>query len=386
MRPPRSRRAEQVPVEAFLDPTPNRRQRRPSKAKQRRRRRRTIVMLVVLALFAVAVTATVMSLRSMLNLDAVQDYSGPGEGQVTFTVPQGAGPIAIGSALEEEGVVATSKVFLKTLQSDADGRVIQPGQYDLKLKMSSKDAVAALLGTEGGKVHYAAISSNLRQGEALGVLSDATGIARSEFDELAKNPSQFGIPKKAPSLEGYLSPGEYRFPVDVTAKQVIKELVDKRLKELKAAGIADPNEQYRILTIASIIEAEAGKADYSTVAGAIMNRLNGRNQETFGLVQSDATVTYGLNRKSYELTEEEKADKSNPYNTYAREGLPVGPIGSPGEAAIEAAANPKKVPFFYWVTVNLDSGETKFSRTLAEHNRYVAEYRSWCEANAGRCQ
>ena len=106
----------------------------------------------------------------------------------------------------------------------------------------------------------------------------------------------------------------------------------------------------------------------------------------FPLQIGGAFVTYGLGRKGYDITPEEKADKDNPYNTYAHTGLPVGPINSPGGPAIDAAANPDDVPYYYWVTVNLDTGETKFSETLEEHNAYTKEYLKWCsEQDEGRC-
>ena len=89
--------------------------------------------------------------------------------------------------------------------------------------------------------------------------------------------------------------------------------------------------------------------------------------------------------KSSTFTEEEKADKSNTYNTYANTGLPAGPIGSPGKTAIDAAAKPTPNDYLYWVTINLDTKETKFSKTLDEHNRYVEQYNAWCTANVGRC-
>jgi UPF0755 protein len=139
------------------------------------------------------------------------------------------------------------------------------------------------------------------------------------------------------------------------------------------------------VTVASIVQAEGGQAEYKDVAGAIYNRLKPTNTETSGLIQSDATVTYGLGKKTFHIDEAEKADKSNPYNTYAIQGLPAGPIGSPGKTAIDAAAKPNDNDYLYWVTINLDTKETKFSKTLAEHNGYVEQYNAWCEANPGRC-
>ncbi|WP_026552171.1 endolytic transglycosylase MltG [Arthrobacter sp. H20] len=374
------------PVEQFFDAgSSQRRNRRPSKAKQRRRRRRTVVMLVVVLAFVGVVVAVSLMLRDLLGLDDITDYAGPGEGSVVFTVSDGAGPLAIGTGLQAEDIVADGAEFVSALQQVADGREVQPGEYELSYQMSSEGAALALLDVEANQVHYAAVAQGLRQGETLDILAESTTIPREEFDELAADPTQFGLPEEATSLEGYLAPGEYRFDVDATATEMIQIMVDASFALLEDAGVTDPEEQFRILTIGSIIEAEAGEADYGAVSGAIENRLQEDNTETNGLIQSDATVTYGLDRRSFDFTEEERGDESNPYNTFANPGLPVGPIGSPGAEAIDAAVNPADVPFYYWVTVDLDTGETKFSETLAEHAVYVAEYQAWCADNPGRC-
>ena len=375
------------PVEEFFDEEQGtRRSLRPSREKQRRRRRRTIVMLVVLVFFAGVVFGLTMFLRDLLGMNEIKDYEGAGTGSVSFTVAEGDGPMVIGTKLETADIVATSKEFVNAFAEESAGREIQPGSYEMKQQMSSSAALDALLGEKGAAVHYAAIARDLRQNEVFDILTESTGIPRTEFEALAKDPAAFGLPPAAVSLEGYLHPGEYRFPLEQDATSIVTEMVDNTFATLEEAGITDPAEQYRILTKASIIQAEAGEADYATVAGSIQNRLRADNVETSGLIQSDATVTYGLNRKSYDLTPEEKADKSNPYNTYANPGLPVGPIGSPSKEAIDAAANPADVPYYYWVTVNLDTGQTEFSSTLAEHAKYVLQYQEWCgKQEPGRC-
>lgn len=365
---------------------PSGRPRRPLTARQRRRRRANIILLTVLGVFAVGLVGLVLVLQNLLGMHAPKDFAGPGGKAVTFTVEQGAGPIAIAAALTEQDIVASDKLFLDELANQSKGREIQPGNYTLKQGMPAKAAAEALLADAGAKVAYAAINRTLRQNEAFQALSEGTHIPVSDFEALAADPQALGLPKQAHNLEGYLFPGEYRFPLDATAEDVLKQMVANTTSRLEKDGITDPAEQFRVLTIASIVEAEAGEADYPTVAGAIMNRLNPDNKETAGLIQSDATVTYGLNRKSYDITPEEKADASNKYNTYAHPGLPAGPINSPGGPAIDAAANPKNVPYYYWVTVNLDTGETKFSKTLAEHEAYTKEYQQWCAGQkAGRC-
>ncbi len=376
------------PVEEFFAaqqaPRPARK-RQPSKAKQRRRLRRTVIMLVVLMLFAGTVYGAALMLRDFLGLNDITDYAGPGSEVTVFTVPEGAGALAIGTGLQSADIVADSAVFVEALGAIAGGREVQPGEYEMRLQMSSAGAAEALLGEDPSLVSYAAVARDLRQGEVFDILSTSTKIPRAEFDALAADPTQFGLPPQALSLEGYLHPAEYRFDVEATATDIITELVTATTDRLTQDGVTDPDEQYRILTIASIVQAEAGEGDYATVAGAINNRLTPGNTETNGLLQSDATVAYGLGKRTYQLTPEEKADTSNPYNTFANPGLPKGPIGSPSDEAIDATVNPADVPFYFWVTVDLDTKETKFSETYAEHLRYVAEYDAWCGANPGRC-
>ena len=376
------------PVEDFFvaqDERPGRGKRQPSKAKQRRRVRRTVIMLVVLMLFAGTVFGVALMLRDLLGINEVTDYAGPGGEETVFTVPEGAGALAIGNGLESADVVADSTTFVEALSAIADGREVQPGEYEMRLQMSSAEAAEALLGEDPTIVSYAAIARDLRQNEVFDILSDSTGIPREDFEALAADPAQFGLPSQALSLEGYLHPGEYRFDVDATATEIITEMVTATIDRLDQDGVTDPDEQYEILTVASIVQAEAQEGDYATVAGSIYNRLTPGNTETNGFVQSDASVTYGLGTRTYQLTPEEKTDTSNPYNTYANPGLPKGPIGSPSDEAIDAAVNSADVPFYFWVTVDLDTGETKFSETYAEHLRYVAEYDAWCADNPGRC-
>ncbi|WP_241521641.1 endolytic transglycosylase MltG [Arthrobacter pityocampae] len=360
--------------------------RTPSEAKRRRRIRRTVVLLVVLALFAGTVYGAALMLRDVLGLNDVKDYAGPGGEETVFTVSEGAGALAIGTGLETADIVADSVTFVEALGAIADGREVQPGEYEMRLQMSSSAAAEALLGEDPTLVSYAAVARDLRQGEVFDILADSTGIPRAEFDALAEDPAQFGLPDQALSLEGYLHPGEYRFDVEATATDILTEMITATTDRLAQDGVTDPDEQYEILTVASIVQAEAQEGDYATVAGSVYNRLKPGNTETNGLIQSDATVTYGLGTRTYQLTDEEKKDTSNPYNTYANPGLPKGPIGSPSDEAIDATVNPADVPFYFWVTVDLDTGETKFSETYAEHLKYVAEYEAWCGDNPGRCE
>ncbi|MFJ4169300.1 endolytic transglycosylase MltG [Paenarthrobacter sp. NPDC089714] len=352
-------------------------------ARKARRRRRVLALLITLGVFVAAIVIGAQFLKPLLGMDKVTDYPGPGSGSVTVTVPEGAGPKQVAADMVSKKVVADADSFVKAFT--AEGGVLSPGDFTFKTEMKNSDAVAILSNKDSSKVIYFALSAGLRINESLDAISKGSGIPLQQLNAFNQAPGQFGLPAKAKNLEGFLAPGEYRFPLGTSGKDIIQALVTATLDELKAQGITDQAKQYDVVTIASIVQAEGGQADYGNVAGAIYNRLKPDNKETNGLIQSDATVTYGLGKKSFHLTDEEKADKSNTYNTYANVGLPAGPIGSPGKTAIDAAAKPTANDYLYWVTINLDTKETKFSKTLAEHSGYVEQYNAWCAANPGRC-
>lgn len=373
-----------VEEEPSVATPPSRRTHRVSK--RVRNRRRSLAFLIVVVLFGAVVYFAVQTVRPMLGGFTVPDYPGPGTGSVEIIVAQGATGRTVAAELKSQDVVASEQAFLDALTAAEGSGSLQPGNFEMKLQMKAADAVTILLSASDAKVHYAAVAQNLRLNDTLAVLATSTGLPEAEFAELANNPQLFELPKQAKTLEGYLAPGEYRFPIDVDAKTVLTEMVAAAKKSLTDTGVTDPAEQFRVLTIGSIIEFEGNAANYAKISGAIENRINNPNGETGGRLESDATVAYGLGLKTYNITAEQKADKSNLYNTFANQGLPVGPIGSPGIKAIEAAAHPEKNPYYFWVTVDLKTGETLYAATFAEHQRNVTRYVAWCQANPGECK
>ena len=351
-------------------------------SKKVRRRRRLLALFLTLAVFVTAVAVGAQFLKPLLGTDKPSDFPGPGSGEVQVTVDNGEGTRSVAADLESKGVVANADTFLQAFA--ASGGILSPGDYTFKAEMKNSDAVNVLLGKDKTKVIYFALSAGLRVGESLQAISEGSGVSVQDLQALSDQPQQFGLPANAKNLEGYLAPGEHRFPLGTPAKDILQALVKITVDELVSQGISDPAKQYEAVIVASIVQAEGGQAEYGDVAGAIYNRLK-PNDQTNGFLQVDSAVTYGLGTKSYNFTDEQRQDSSNPYNTYANPGLPPGPIGSPGKTAIDAAARPKTNDYLYWVTINLDTKETKFSRTLAEHNTYVEQYNAWCMANVGRC-
>ncbi|MEV5979514.1 endolytic transglycosylase MltG [Streptomyces sp. NPDC052114] len=172
--------------------------------------------------------------------------------------------------------------------------------------------------------------------------------------------------------EGYLFPATYPIGSQSTPASVLSYMVNTANKKFGGGQVtagADRNavNVYQTVTIASMVEAEAGtKADMGKVARVIYNRLD-RGMP----LQMDSTINYALNRSTL-ATSERDTKISSPYNTYARMGLPPTPIGNPGEAAVRAATSPTAGDWLYFVTVK--PGDTRFTASFEEHQKNVAEF------------
>jgi UPF0755 protein len=185
-------------------------------------------------------------------------------------------------------------------------------------------------------------------------------------------PGRLGVP--GPTLEGYLFPATYTFPVDAPLDTLIARIVERYREawtpERRARADSMGMTEREVITLASIVEAEARRREeLRTISAVYHNRLK-RNYP----LQADPTVQYALGeRRSRLLYSHIDSSAANPYNTYRRPGLPPGPIGSPGEAAIDAALDPDTVPYFFFVA--RPDGSHVFTNTFAEHQRAVAQSR-----------
>lgn len=172
--------------------------------------------------------------------------------------------------------------------------------------------------------------------------------------------------------EGYLFPATYPISSQSTPASVLSYMVNTATKKFGGSQVtagADRNavNVYQTVTIASMIEAEAGtKADMGKVARVIYNRLDQGMP-----LQMDSTVNYALNRSTL-ATSDRDTRINSPYNTYARMGLPPTPIGNPGEEAMRAATGPARGDWLYFVTVK--PGDTRFTSSFETHRKNVAEF------------
>ena len=206
-------------------------------------------------------------------------------------------------------------------------------------------------------------------------IADITELPVDTVDaRLAREEAHVRWNVPGPGLEGYLFPDTYHFAEGIPLDAVVETMSERYRRfwtaERRARAAELELSEREVATLASIIQAEARLPDeMSEISAVYHNRLR-----TGMPLQADPTVLYALGGHRPRLlfaAMDSVAD--NPYNTYTRRGLPPGPIGAPGAAALDAALHPADVDYLYFVA-NADGSHT-FSRTLAEHNRAVARSR-----------
>lgn len=321
-------------------------------------------------------------IRAFMGWEEPKDYAeGEATGEAIVTIVDGDTGSSISTTLHEAGVTKTSGAFYDYLIANGLNPTFHPGAYQLQQQMTSEAALAALEDPANKLENTAQLREGLTVEQSLPLLADATGIALKDFEKAVAKPATFGV--DGDSLEGWLFPATYTFNPGASATDVIQRLVDRTVQSLDSAGVPE-DRRHEILTVASIIEREARfEDDFFKVSRVIQNRLDPDNAETHGLLQMDSTAQYGYGEMhdGTVSSSAEALEDDNPWNTYKHAGLPVGPIANPGDRAIEAAMAPADGPWLYFVTVNLDTGETVFTNTYGEHLKAVEQWRSWCADN-----
>ena len=269
------------------------------------------------------------------------------------------------------------RIFAKLMKAETK---MDPGVYTLSTKLDYNAMVHAMHQSEEGPVERATVMVMIPEGKTLKqtfqILSDH-GVCPYEtllecaanhefkYDFLADIP--YG---KETRLEGYLFPDTYQF----YASSSPEEAIDKFLSNFNAKVNAEMRLQaeemgyslHEIVTIASLVEMEAGKdAERPTIASVIYNRLN---SSYYPYLQIDATIQYALEERKESLTNQDLEIES-PYNTYKYTGLPPGPIANPGLASIRAALGPESTGYYFYALNK--SGSHNFFATLDQFNYFV---------------
>ena len=334
-----------------------------------------IVTLVVLLGGLVAGGAWAWSqygetIQNLFGPSEVADFEGPGkEPERLITVEPGDIGEVVARKLANEGVTASFESVYNILLLDST-IVFQPGTYRLLSEMSAVAAIDALRDNANRAEYRFTLPEGIRLTDALDIIADRTSLTRDVLDEAVSDPTRYGVDPPFGGLEGYLFPATYTFEWGTSADVVIQRLVDEMVKRLEAKGVA-PEDFHEVLTIASILEREARlEDDFYKVSRVIANRL--APGSGVPKLQMDSTVTYW--EETFDTvwtTDAARANADNPYNTYYYDGLPAGPIALSGELALDATLNPAEGPWLYFVTWNMATGETLFSTTFAEHQRFI---------------
>lgn len=354
---------------------------RSARTRSRRRRRRNRRKGFAASLFAIAIVLGIIGgggyygYRWLNDMLVPDDYTGRGSGEVTIEIKEGQSATEIAQTLLAQDVIKSTRAFTDAAAAAGKSGSLQPGVYKMRKQMAAKYAVEALDPERRLRTRIT-ITEGERLSTVLEKLATATGRPVQEFERAAKRRKALGLPSYARALEGYAFPATYELSPRKTPQDILTEMVDRfRVAADKADLVAGAKERgmtpHQIITIASIIQAESGKkSDMPKVARVIYNRLN-RNPPM--KLQMDSSVLYGAGKYGLHASEADRASDS-PYNTYKFEGLPPGPICNPGDDAIEAALNPAKGNWLFFVTTDPKRGITKFAETQAEHDKNVAEY------------
>ena len=327
---------------------------------QKTPKRKTKVILIAILLILAIFVASIAYLLT------------PGKETVDVEIASGTAFVYVSQQLADAGVIRAPFLFRVYAKWKGEGNEIQAGVHtftkpmrywdvlaELKAPANSKDSVTVTI-PEGYEVHQIA--------DAL----DSAGVCdRDAFMECVKNttfdyPFLKDLPERDIPLEGYLFPDTYQFDPNTPPDDCIRTMLNQFEKKVYTEENRKRAEEMgysfdEIITMSSIVEREAaGDIDRSKVASVFYNRLN----SDYRYLESCATIQYVLGERKPKLSYEDTQINS-PYNTYIHQGLPIGPIASPGLESIEAALYPADTDYKYFV-VGKD-GQHVFSKTYEEH-------------------
>jgi UPF0755 protein len=313
-----------------------------------------------------------------------QPFHGDGSGRVVVTIPKGASVSEVGDILDENGVVSSSTLFQLRVTIAGKRSDLYPGRFVLAEDMSYGSAIDALSTAPLKKVATVTIPEGYSRAQAA-PLAEEVGLQGSYLDATVKSkyldPAGYGG-KDAKNLEGFLFPDTFELKPNAPVADLVQLQLQDFKRRIKGVDMSYAKKKnltvYDVVTIASMVEREAMiDRERPLVAAVIYNRLH--DGMPLGI---DATTRFATGNYEEPLTESELAIDS-PYNTRTHDGLPPGPIDSPGLASIEAAARPAKVDYLFYVVKPGACGEHAFSSTEAEFEADVARYDEAREAAGG---
>jgi UPF0755 protein len=295
--------------------------------------------------------------------------------EVEISISKGATGADIAQQLLENGVTKSSAAFFRLAVGDKRSQRIAPGSHRIQIGICSQDALDQLLDPKRitGLINIFEGAWNTE------VVAQMVAAGFSKV-EVTKAMAAIALPSGFKSLEGLLFPAQYSFAPGTSAQSALSAMVERGNLEIGKSGISASNGKYsaqQLLTIASIVQAEADQKDFSKVSRVIRNRL-----EKGMPLQMDSTVHYVKKVRGKIFLSTASTLLKSDYNTYRKYGLPPGPIGNPGVAAMRAAVNPELGDWIYFITVA--PADTRFTASNDQFNLWKAEYKKNLRAGAFR--
>jgi len=319
-------------------------------------------------------------LALVIGVILFQPFKGEGGERVVVRIPPGSSVDDIGRLLEQRGVVSNATFFAVRARLSGAAGDLRAGRLELREGMSYGAAIEAL---QQDPLPPATVTVTIPEGlsrREAAVVARKAGIRGSYMTASARSagfdPHRYGQPRSRSGLEGFLFPATYELQRGgATAEALVAQQVASFRRQIKGIDWRRARraklDRYDVLTIASLIEREVRvPSERRLVAAVIYNRLAQGTP-----LYIDATIRYAERNWSRPLRQSE-LDRPGPYNTRLRKGLPPTPIGSPGRAAIEAAASPARSKAIYYVVRPCGKGRHNFSTTAAQFNRDSAYYES----------
>ena len=298
---------------------------------------------------------------------------------VTITEGESLGDVT--AELKEKGLVKYGYLFQLFASFTHKAEKITAGSYELSTVM---DYSALLNNISSSSAYRETVTVTIPEGytvEEIFKLMENKGVC--SYNDLLKVAQEetfdFDFLKdvkttKEKRLEGYLFPDTYEFYKGADAKSVINTMLknfderfDSKMEaEMQLLGYSKND----IIIMASIIEKETDGGDQRNIASVLQNRLKNTWATPKGYLQVDSTIQYLLKERKKKLTDKD-LEIDSPYNTYKNPGLPIGPICNPGLTAIQAALEPNKTNYYYFMLGK--DGTTHFFDTEAAFLAFKAE-------------
>jgi UPF0755 protein len=314
---------------------------------------------------------------SVLLLAAYQFYlvlSSPASDEFrshVVNVERGASFDSVVKALAERGLLRNAAIFRAAGVISGSAKRVRAGEYEFTTAETPVEILKKLVRGDVMR-HSVTFPEGSTMKDMAGILAASGLMDAGSFIEAARDAKlKAALGVDGPTLEGYLFPDTYSIDKAASAKDLVRNMHSNFMKAFgedarkKAATLGiSINEA---VTLASIIEKETGRVEEMRLISSVFHNRLRRGMP----LQSDPTVIYGIKDFDGNLTRAHLKTMT-PYNTYMVRGLPPGPIASPGKAAIEAAVDPDKTDYLYFVSRN--DGTHAFSATLSAHNRAVYQY------------